>query len=96
MFGIDFSEAGLIQFFAQYAYEPTYVYTFICCFMLAASFGLPIPEELTLVSAGLVAYMANHPNEFPPPSSGAHGVDTFTLCVVCFLAVFLSDMVVSI
>lgn len=94
MFGIDFSEAGLIQFFAQYAYEPTYVYTFICCFMFAASFGLPIPEELTLVSAGLVAYMAHHPIQFPPPYPGAHGVDTVTLCVVCFLAVFLSDMVV--
>lgn len=94
MFGIDFSEAGLIQFFAQYAYEPSYVYTFICCFMFAASFGLPIPEELTLVSAGLVAYMAHHPDLFPPPYAGAHGVDTLTLCVVCFLAVFVSDMVV--
>ncbi len=94
MFGIDFSEAGLIQFFAQYAYEPTYVYTFICCFMFAASFGLPIPEELTLVSAGLVAYMAHHPSLYPPPYPGAEGVNTITLCFVCFLAVFVSDMVV--
>lgn len=94
MFGIDFSEAGLIQFFSQYAYEPAYVYTFITCFMFASSFGLPIPEELTLISAGLVAYMAHHPAEFPPPYSGAVGVNVLTLSVVCFLAVFASDLLV--
>jgi membrane protein DedA with SNARE-associated domain len=94
MFGIEFSEAGLVQFFAQYAYQPAYVYTFICCFMLAASFGLPIPEELTLISAGLVAYMAQNPAQYPPPYPGAQGVNTMTLCVVAFLAVFCSDLVV--
>jgi membrane protein DedA with SNARE-associated domain len=94
MFGIEFSEAGLVQFFAQYAYQPAYVYTFICCFMLAASFGLPIPEELTLISAGLVAYMAQNPAQYPPPYPGAEGVNTMTLCAVAFLAVFCSDLVV--
>ena len=94
MFGIEFSEAGLVQFFGQYAYEPAYVYTFICCFMLAASFGLPIPEELTLISAGLVAYMARNPDQFPPPYPGAEGVNTITLCIVSFLAVFGGDLVV--
>jgi membrane protein DedA with SNARE-associated domain len=94
MFGIDFSEAGLIQFFSQYAYEPAYVYTFITCFMFASSFGLPIPEELTLISGGLVAYMAHHPADFPPPYPGAEGVSVFTLSVVCFLAVFGSDLLV--
>lgn len=94
MFGIEFSEAGLLQFFGQYAYQPAYVYTFICCFMLAASFGLPIPEELTLISAGLVAYMARHPDQYPPPYPGAEGVNTITLCVVSFFAVIGSDFTV--
>jgi membrane protein DedA with SNARE-associated domain len=94
MFGIEFSEAGLFQFFTQFAYEPEKVYAFICCFMLAASFGLPIPEELTLISAGLVAYAAQHPDQFPPPYPGAEGVNTITLCIVSFLAVFCSDLVV--
>ena len=94
MFGIEFSEAGLFQFFTQFAYEPDKVYLFICCFMLAASFGLPIPEELTLISAGLVAYAAQHPDLFPPPYPGAQGVNTITLCIVSFLAVFCSDLVV--
>jgi membrane protein DedA with SNARE-associated domain len=91
---IEFSEAGLLKFFAEYAYQPGYVYGFICCFMLAASFGLPIPEELTLISAGLVAHMAQHPDVYPPPYPGAEGVNTVTLCIVSFLAVFGSDFVV--
>jgi membrane protein DedA with SNARE-associated domain len=91
---MEFNEATLMAFFSQYAYEPMKVYGFIVCFMLAASFGLPIPEELTLVSAGLVAYMASHPDIYPPPTAGAVGVDTLTLCIVSFFAVFCSDLVV--
>jgi membrane protein DedA with SNARE-associated domain len=90
----EFSEAALMAFFSQYAYEPLYVYGFIVLFMFASSFGLPIPEELTLISAGLVAYMAKNPKLFPPPYEGAEGVDTVTLSIVCFLAVFGSDLIV--
>lgn len=94
MFGIEFSEAGLLNFFAQFAYEPEKVYTFVGVFMLMASFGLPIPEELTLISVGLVANMAMHPDLYPPPYPGAEGINVITLCIVCFFAVFLSDLVV--
>ncbi len=90
----EFNEASLMAFFSQYAYEPMYVYGFIVLFMTASSFGLPIPEELTLISAGLVAYMAKNPAQFPPPYPGAEGVDTVTLALVCFFAVFLSDFLV--
>jgi membrane protein DedA with SNARE-associated domain len=91
---MNFDAASLIAFFSQYAYEPMYVYGFIVSFMFASSFGLPVPEELTLISAGLVAYMAKHPETFPPPYPGAQGVETLTLCIVCFLAVFFSDLLV--
>lgn len=91
---MEFSEAGLMNFFSQYAYEPMYVYGFITAFMLASSFGFPIPEELVLISAGLVAYMAHHPELYPPPFPGAQGVDVLTLCLVCFFAVFFSDTLV--
>jgi len=62
--------------------------------MFASSFGLPVPEELILVTSGLVAYMAHNPDKFPPPYAGAEGVNIFTLAMVCFLAVFLSDLIV--
>lgn len=84
----------IMSLFSEYAYQPMYVYTFVVLFMLASGFGLPIPEEIVLITSGLVAYMAHHPNEFPPPYPGAEGVDVITLCFVSFFAVFLSDMLV--
>ena len=62
--------------------------------MFASSFGLPVPEELVLVTSGLVAYMAHNPDKFPPPYVGAEGVNIITLAMVCFIAVFLSDLIV--
>jgi membrane protein DedA with SNARE-associated domain len=91
---IGFDEASLMAFFAQYAYQPMAVYGFIIGFMFASSFGLPVPEELTLISAGLVAYMAKNPDIFPPPYPGAESVNTLTLAIVCFVAVFMSDLTV--
>lgn len=73
---------------------PLWVYGGIIVFMTMSSFGLPIPEELVLVSAGIVAYMAQHPAEYPPPSSDAVGVDLLTLAIVCFCAVLLSDLLI--
>lgn len=94
MFGIDLSPEGLLTFFSAYAYQPWLVYTFIIVFMTASSFGLPVPEEVVLVSAGLVAFLAKNPERFPPPTPDAEGVNVYTLMVVCFLAVFLSDLLV--
>lgn len=94
MFGIELSHQGLLEFFQGYAYEPMHVYGLITLFMFASSFGLPVPEEIVLVTSGLVAYMAHHPEEFPPPYPGAEGVNVYTLSVVCFLAVFMSDFTV--
>ncbi len=94
MFGIDLSPEGLLAFFSAYAYRPTLVYGFIVLFMMASSFGFPVPEELVLISSGLVAYMGTQPGKFPPPHPGAEPVDVEVLMVVCFLAVFLSDTLV--
>jgi membrane protein DedA with SNARE-associated domain len=94
MFDIEFNHTALMTFFSQYAYQPSYVYGFIVLFMFASSFGLPVPEELVLVTSGLVAYMAHNPLEFPPPYEGAQGVNVATLAFICFLAVFMSDLLV--
>lgn len=94
MFGVDLSPEGLLTFFSAYAYQPWLVYTFIVVFMFASSFGLPVPEELVLISSGLVAYLGKNPEKFPPPTPDSTPVDVTTLMIVCFLAVFLSDFLV--
>lgn len=88
------SEQYIFDFFAGYAYEPLYVYSFVILFMLASSFGLPIPEEITLISVGVVAHMARVPELYPPPYPGAEGVNLFTLATVCFVAVVGSDLLI--
>lgn len=88
------TDTAIIEFFSGYAYQPMFVYAFIVMFMTASSFGLPIPEEMTLISAGLVAYMARNPGLFPPPTSDATGVDLITLSIICFVAVLGSDLIV--
>jgi membrane protein DedA with SNARE-associated domain len=94
MFNLDAHIADILASLSGYAYQPMKVYALVSILMLASSFGLPVPEEVTLVSAGLVAHMALDPATYPPPYPGAEGVGIFTLCVVSFFAVFLSDLVV--
>ena len=62
--------------------------------MFASSFGLPLPEEVTIISASLTAFMATHPKLYPPPSPDLVGVDPVTLAIVCTLSVFVSDYVI--
>lgn len=80
------------QTFTQLAYMPWAVYVSICGFMILSAFGLPIPEEVILVSAGFVGHMALFP-ELPHPP-GADVVDVHTLAAVAFLAVMGSDYLI--
>ncbi len=90
-----FSEDNIIMFFSAYAYEPMLVYLIVVGMLTASSFGLPIPEEVTLVSAGIVAYFAQHPAQHPPPPGmEANAINPWTLALVCFLAVLLSDYLI--
>jgi membrane protein DedA with SNARE-associated domain len=88
------SEATISEFFLQYAYSPNLVYLGVVLFMTLSSFGLPIPEEVVLVSCGLISYMAMHPKLFTPPSADAIGVNLYLLSTICFLAVVCSDLLV--
>jgi membrane protein DedA with SNARE-associated domain len=89
-----FSEDAILSFLSQYAYMPLGVYAFVVLFMLMSGFGFPIPEEIVLVSCGLIAYMSLNPSLYPPPTPGAESVDVYVLATVCFFAVLLSDTVV--
>ncbi len=94
MFGLELSIEGLLQYFSSYAYEPWTVYGFIFLFMTACSFGFPVPEEVVLISSGLLVYMAKNPEKFPPPYPGAEAVDVNTTMLVAFFAVIISDTLV--
>lgn len=84
----------IITLLNSYAYEPHLVYMFVIGLLTASSFGLPIPEEITLITAGTLAYFGLNPQLYPPPNEGAQAVDPITLAIVCFFAVFLSDFLV--
>lgn len=77
-----------------YAYEPTWVYIFLVTMMLLSAVGLPFPEEATLVSVGILAYMGAHPDKYPPPYHGAPYVHAQTAAIAAFVAVFLSDFLI--
>ncbi len=77
-----------------YAYEPTWIYTFLIVMMLLSAVGLPFPEEATLLSVGFLAYMGLNPDQFPPPYEGAPHVDPKNAALVAFLAVFCSDFLI--
>ncbi len=89
-----FNEVAITEFFTQYAYNAPIVYTAIILIMTLSSFGLPIPEEFTLVTAGFVAYMGMNPTDFPPPAGGGSPINVYTLAVVAFVAVLGSDFLI--
>lgn len=62
--------------------------------MLASALGVPIPEEVTLVSVGFLAFMGANPQLFPPPFAGAPVVNVHEAAVIAFFAVFGSDFLI--
>jgi membrane protein DedA with SNARE-associated domain len=91
---MGFSEQDLLNWFTQYAYQPILIYSAIFLLMLASGFGLPAPEEITLVSAGLVCYIGSRPDLYPPPYVGATAVNPYVTAGVAFFSVIFSDCLV--
>jgi len=79
---------------SQFAYEPFMVYAALVVMMLLSSVGVPIPEEVTLLSVGLLAYFGSQPDLYPPPYVGAPSVDTEVAMVVASLAVLGADFLI--
>lgn len=79
---------------SQFAYQPGMVYSGIVVMMLLSGFGLPIPEEITLISTGLLAFMGANPQLFPPPFDGAPVVNPIDAAIVATFAVFGADFII--
>ena len=84
----------VFQWFSQFAYEPNRVYFGVVFMMFASAVGFPMPEEVTLVSVGFLAFMGSRPDLFPPPFPGAPVVNAHEAAIISFIAVFASDFLI--
>lgn len=91
---MEFTHDGIFHWLAQFAYQPEMVYTLLVSMMVLSSFGLPIPEEVTLLSVGLIAYMGAHPEVYPPPYPGAPVVNPIALAAAASIVVFCTDFLI--
>jgi membrane protein DedA with SNARE-associated domain len=89
------SDASIMQFFAQYAHSPALIYSIVAGMMFLSSFGLPLPEEVTILALGLMVHMGNHPDQYPPPPGiEVQPFNIYTAMAVCFFAIIISDFIV--
>lgn len=89
------SDAAIMTFFAQYAHSPALIYSIVASMMLLASFGLPLPEEVTIVALGLMVHMGKYPDQYPPPPGiEVQPLNLYTAMTVCFLSIMISDFLV--
>ena len=85
-------EQYIFNFLLSYSGQPLIVYVSIAVLMTAGSFGLPISEEVVIIAAGLIAFFGSNPELYP---SGADSLVSIpSAALVCFLSVFLSDILV--
>ena len=90
-------EQSITDFLLTSAYDPFLFYSLIILLMTLSTMGVPISEEVVIISAALGAYMAAHPELYPPPAGvpeGLEPVSTAGTAVICFLAVFVTDLLV--
>ena len=73
------------------AHYPILLYAGIILILFASSFGLPLPEEVVLLTSGTIAYFAMSGASLSGTTST---INPYTLAFVCFLAVLLSDVLV--
>ncbi len=74
---------------------PWKAYGLMAFLLVTAAFGQPLPEEFSVVVAGLLSYMVKHPGEFPPPpDSGAIGVNAHVSSIVCLASIMGSDLLI--
>jgi membrane protein DedA with SNARE-associated domain len=91
---LDIFQEPLFQWLSQYAYQPQLVYAALVGMMFLSAVGFPLPEEVSLVSIGTLAFMGANPQMFPPPFPGAPVVHVHTAAAVAVLAVFCSDFLI--
>lgn len=75
------------------AHSPGMVFSLLFLIMYASSFGLPLPEEITLLTLGFLVWLGNNPD----PENGVmspHGINIHMAAWLAFIAVLSSDVLV--
>lgn len=91
---MDFASEPIFVWMSQFAYQPGTVYAALIGMMMLSAVGFPLPEEVTLISVGILAFMGANPEHFPPPYPGAPVVNVHTASIIAFSAVVTSDFVI--
>ncbi|OQW48920.1 MAG: hypothetical protein A4S09_13210 [Proteobacteria bacterium SG_bin7] len=89
-----YSEEAIFSYLSNYAYQPLMTYAIIIVMMVLSAFGLPIPEEVTIITVAVLSHMGANPDLFPPPYPGAPTINPWIASLVCVAAVLFSDIVV--
>ncbi len=87
-------EGFIFELLKDYTYEPSMVYGLVTIVMVLSSLGLPVPEEISIISLGVLSYVGSKPDLFPPPFEGAPHVEVIPAMIVCSLSIYLSDFIV--
>lgn len=87
-------ESFFFEWMQHYAYEPLIVYCAVVIVMLMSSFGLPVPEEISIIGLGVLSFIGSRPDLYPPPYPGAPHIDVVPAMVICATAIFATDFVV--
>ncbi|WP_413568148.1 DedA family protein [Bdellovibrio sp. HCB117] len=91
---MEFANEPIFQWMSQFAYQPGTVYAALIGMMMLSAVGFPLPEEVTLISVGILAFMGAHPQHFPPPYEGAPVVSVHTASIIAFTAVVAADFII--
>ncbi|MEN9529549.1 MAG: hypothetical protein RI932_1422 [Pseudomonadota bacterium] len=86
-------EQMAIELLQSVAHSPFLVFSMLFLIMYASSFGLPVPEEITLLTLGFLVWLGNNPD----PVTGVvtpNGINIHLAAWLAFVAVFSSDLIV--
>lgn len=87
-------ETHLLAALTEASNRPWLVYTIVFVAMYASSFGLPVPEEVTLLTIGFIAHMSRNPQLYPGTLYAGEGIRISSAAIICLIAVISSDILV--
>lgn len=73
--------------------SPVLVFSLLFLVMYASSFGLPLPEEVTLLTLGFIVWVSHNPDSVEAVSASS-GINIHLAAWLAFTAVITSDLIV--